>query len=187
MKRQIILSDKKIIYTLKRSKRAKKIRLAVYCDGSIVLTAPYGFKENFIERFIKSKASWLFSKILFFNKFKGKTIIKRGRKDYFKYKERARALVEKKASYFLNMYGLEIGKISIKNQKTRWGSCSKKGNLNFNYKILFLPEKIQDYIIVHEICHLKEFNHSHNFWRLVSRFIPDYLRIRRELKENFYL
>ena len=79
-------------------------------------------------------------------------------------------------------------KINIKNQKTRWGSCTKSKNLNLNYKIIFLPKKHQDYIIVHEMCHLKEFNHSHKFWSLVSKTLPDYLEIKVELRnhELFY-
>ncbi len=70
------------------------------------------------------------------------------------------------------------------NQRTKWGSCSKKGNLNFNYKIALMPEKIADYIVVHELCHLKEFNHSRKFWNLVVKIIPDYLEIKKELKNK---
>jgi len=80
-------------------------------------------------------------------------------------------------------YGFKIGSVAIRNQKTRWGSCSGKGNLNFNYKVMFLPKEFADYIIVHEICHIKEMNHSIDFWNLVGISIPDYRRIRRELKK----
>ena len=78
--------------------------------------------------------------------------------------------------------------IKIKNQKTRWGSCSRNKNLNFNYKLIFLPKKQQDYIIIHELCHLKEFNHSRKFWSLVEKIMPDYLEIKNELRnhELFY-
>src|SRR3989344_4944712 len=98
---------------------------------------------------------------------------------YLLHKEHARALILGKVNHFSGLYGCTLNKIFIKNQRTCWGSCSKKGNLNFNYKILFLPEKAQDYIIVHEVCHLKEFNHSKRFWDLVAKTIPDYLEIRR--------
>jgi len=100
-----------------------------------------------------------------------------------RYKEEARSLVETRAAYFNNFYNHSWNKITIRNQKTRWGSCSKKGNLNFNYKIVFLPPHIADYIIVHELCHLEQFNHSQKFWNLVAQTTPNYLEIRKELKK----
>ena len=83
---------------------------------------------------------------------------------------------------FNQIYGFQYNKINIRNQKTRWGSCSKKGNLNFNYKIALLPEKYADYIVVHELCHLKEFNHSRSFWNLVARTIPDFRERKKRIK-----
>jgi predicted metal-dependent hydrolase len=90
--------------------------------------------------------------------------------------------MEQRIEYYNQYYGFKYNKINIKNQKTRWGSCSKKGNLNFNYKILFLSAETRDYIVVHELCHLKEFNHSKKFWNLVAETIPNYLQIRKNLK-----
>ncbi|NBS67881.1 M48 family peptidase [bacterium] len=66
--------------------------------------------------------------------------------------------------------------------RTRWGSCSKRGNLNFNYRILFLPPHLADYLIVHELCHLKEFNHSPRFWALVAQGCPNYHACKKELR-----
>ncbi|MFH0739628.1 MAG: M48 family metallopeptidase [bacterium] len=110
--------------------------------------------------------------------------LKGSKKDYLKYREQALALAQNRIEHFNKVYGLKYNKISIKNQKTRWGSCSKKGNLNFNYKIVLISERLADYIIVHELCHLKEFNHSQKFWNLVGQEIPDYLEIRKELKKG---
>ena len=93
-------------------------------------------------------------------------------------------LALKKIEAFNKIYQFKYNRVSIRNQKTRWGSCSKSGNLNFNYKIALLPEKLVDYIIVHELCHLKEFNHSEKFWALVSITIPDYTIVRTELKQS---
>ncbi len=76
-------------------------------------------------------------------------------------------------------YGLSYGRVAIRDQRSRWGSCSKKGNLNFNYRLLFLPLPLVDLVIAHELCHLKEFNHSTAFWGLVAETIPD-LSLRRE-------
>ena len=104
------------------------------------------------------------------------------RREYLKYKNRARGLAQKRLVYFNQFYGFKYHRIFIKKQKTRWGSCSKKGNLNFNYKIALLPPKLADYIIVHELCHLKEFNHSKEFWNLVAENFPDYKKIRKEIR-----
>ena len=110
------------------------------------------------------------------------------RSHYLKHRELARFLVHQRVKYFSQVYQVTPGRISIRNQKTRWGSCSKRGNLNFNYKLIFLPKKQQDYIIIHELCHLKEFNHSRKFWSLVEKIMPDYLEIKNELRnhELFY-
>jgi hypothetical protein len=110
--------------------------------------------------------------------------LKGTKKDYAEYKERALNLARERLEYFNAFYGFKIGKVSVKNQKSRWGSCSKKGNLNFNYKIAKLPAKVADYIIIHELCHLGEFNHSRAFWSLVASTMPDYLEIRRSLRKS---
>ncbi len=101
---------------------------------------------------------------------------------YLKYKEEARALVKEKLLYWNQFYGYTYQRIAIKDHKTRWGSCSKKGNLNFNYRIVFLPPHLVDYLIVHELCHLGEFNHSPAFWALVGKTVPDWEKRRTELK-----
>ena len=101
---------------------------------------------------------------------------------YLEHKETARQLVLARLSYFNQFYGFKIGRVAIRSQKSRWGSCSAKGNLNFNYRIIFLPPELQDYIIVHEICHLKELNHGAGFWSLVGEQLPDYLLLRRGLR-----
>ena len=182
MKKEITLKDSKIIYTLKRSKRARRMRLVVYCDGSVVVTMPYRFQETAAERFIQEKAKWLFSKIILFKQSEGKSFAKYSYDDYLKYKGDAMTIIEKKVEYLVGKYGYLYNKINIKNQKTCWGSCSRKANLNFNYKILFLPENIQDYIVAHEICHLKEHNHSKKFCRLVFDILPEYQESRKQLK-----
>ena len=105
-------------------------------------------------------------------------------KDYAKHKPAALELVKRKAKQFSEVYGCQYNRISVKNQKTLWGSCSRRGNLNFNAKIVLLPEHFQDYIIVHEICHLLEFNHSPRFWALVARTVPGHREMRRRLKRS---
>jgi hypothetical protein len=104
--------------------------------------------------------------------------------NYLKYKSQALLLVKERIEYFNTFYNYKYGRIVIRNQKTRWGSCSRKGNLNFNYKIALLTPNQADYIIVHELCHLKEFNHSQRFWDLVAQAVPDYKEVRHSLRDN---
>ena len=184
MKKQIELRKKKVEYTLNVSKRARRMRLAIYCDGSVVVTSPLGVDRSIIEKFIIQKSQWVIDKLEYFKSFSGQVFVGGGKRNYKKYKEQALVLAQSRILHFNKVYGLKFNKINIKNQKTRWGSCSKKGNLNFNYKIALLPERVADYIIVHELCHLKEFNHSRKFWNLVAKMAPDYLEIKNELKKS---
>ena len=108
--------------------------------------------------------------------------MRRNRRQYVRFREIARTLVHEHISHFNKIYSFTFDEVYIKNHKSRWGSCSRKGNLNFNYKIIFLPSEIADYIIVHELCHLAEFNHSKRFWSHVFRAIPDHKRRRKHLR-----
>ncbi len=108
--------------------------------------------------------------------------MRRNRKEYVRLKETARAVIHERLFYFNQVYGFKVGRVSIKNHKSRWGSCSGKGNLNFNYKIIKLPPRLADYIIVHELCHLGEFNHSLRFWALVGKTVPEHRTLRRVLR-----
>ena len=85
-------------------------------------------------------------------------------------------------AHFNAIYGFMFHRVCVRDNSSRWGSCSKKGNLNFHYKILFLPQELADYLIVHELCHLKEFNHSPRYWKLVAQTIPEYKNCRKEMR-----
>ena len=111
-------------------------------------------------------------------------MVKMFRRFTIKKREQARRFVKNRIEYFNNFYNFKINRIAIKNQTTRWGSCSSKGNLNFNYKIIYLRPALADYLIVHELCHLGELNHSKNFWALVSKTIPDYIEVNKELRRT---
>jgi len=194
MERQIVaqLPDGgSLAYTLRFSKRAKRMRLAVHGDGSVVVTAPSRLRlpaaQSFAERFVAEKRSWLLAKIAAFSRFAGQPLHRQGqaaRADYGQHKESARRLAAERATHFAERYGVSFQKISIRNQRTRWGSCSRKGNLSFNYKIALLPPRLADYIVAHEVCHLREMNHSNRFWQLVAMTIPDYAAIRKEFKQS---
>ena len=98
------------------------------------------------------------------------------------HKEIARERILTRLAHWHTVYQFPYGRVAIRDQSSRWGSCSKKGNLNFNYRIAFLPEILMDYVIVHELCHLKEFNHAPAFWDLVATAFPDYKKLRSELR-----
>ena len=104
-------------------------------------------------------------------------------KHYVDHKETARALVLTRLHHFNQYYELEWKRVAIRNQRRCWGSCSSLKNLNFNYKILFLPSHLQDYIVVHELCHLAHLHHGPEFWSLVSEQVPEYRLHRAELRQ----
>ncbi|MEA2113045.1 MAG: M48 family metallopeptidase [Patescibacteria group bacterium] len=182
MRKRIKISDKKIDYVLRTSRRAKRARLSVELGGRLVATRPFGLSEEVIERFIRQKSKWVLSKIDYFKRFKGAPFSGGDEKEYLKNREKALKFARERIAYYNKIYNFNYNKISVKNQKTRWGSCSQKGNLNFNYKIILLPIEMADYIIIHELCHLGELNHSPKFWNLVARTTPNYLEIRKGLR-----
>ena len=102
-------------------------------------------------------------------------------KHYIEYKEVARAFIRGRIDHWNAIYKFEINRVAIRNQRTCWGSCSENKNLNFSYKLLFLPRHLADYVVVHELCHLQELNHSPRFWALVGETHPDYKSLRKEL------
>lgn len=176
------ISGRDLEYTLRASDKAKRARITINNNGQVILTKPKRVSLESVEKFLISKADWVFKSLEKFKNLPNRLDTKNTKKEYLENKNKALALAKSRIQYFNNIYNFKFNKITIKNQKTRWGSCSKRGNLNFNYKIALLPSHISDYIIVHELCHLKEFNHSQRFWDLVAIAIPDYLVIRKELK-----
>ena len=102
---------------------------------------------------------------------------------YYQYKEEARSRIQNRVIRWAEEMKLSYNRIAIKNTRTRWGSCSEKGNLNFCYKVAFLPEKLQDYIVVHELSHLIYLNHSSAFWRVVETYLPDYRERKTQLRQ----
>lgn len=188
MHRIITVNGQTIEYTLKISKRSRSMRISIHPDGEVVVSVPrlmsLGF---FVDNFVKRKADWILAKQKHFKSFGPVAFVKKTksekRAEYLNNKEIARKLVEKKVAEHNKFYNYKIGRIAIRNQRTRWGSCSKRGNLNFNYKLALIPEKLADYIVVHEICHLGELNHSKRFWDLVARTMPDHRALRAELNK----
>jgi predicted metal-dependent hydrolase len=186
MKKSIKLLEKVVKYEVKLSRRARYARLTIYPGGKVVAMLPWRVPERKIEQFLRLRARWVLDKIEYLKRVPEPIRRLDSRKNFLRYKATAEHLVQRRLSYFNTFYRLAINNVSIRNQKTRWGSCSKKSNLSFNYKIAFLPLELVDYVVVHELCHVKELNHSGRFWNLVTETIPNYKERRRRLK-HFHL
>jgi predicted metal-dependent hydrolase len=183
-----------LYFEMKASVRIRSIRVSLYADGSCKVTHPRFISSEKVEQFLKAKSAWFISKVNFqkneewaHNPHGGHISAQakkaQEKKEYALLKHQALLVAQKKVEYFNQIYKFNVGKVSIRNQKSRWGSCSKKGNLNFNYKIAKLPEELADYLVVHEICHIGQFNHSKRFWDLVAQVVPDYKIRRAALKK----
>lgn len=183
MKKSIILRNTRVEYTIRRSSRARQVRLSVSCDAGIVLTVPRFVGVNRAEEFIRQKAGWIIKTLdLVRSRPKPLSLADLGLTK-FEARAKARVLVLEKLEYWNQFYEFSYNRVAIKFHKHRWGSCSRLKNLNFNYQIILLPRDLADYIVAHELCHLQELNHSARFWNLVARTIPDYKRCRRELRK----
>lgn len=163
---------------LRRRRHYRSIKITVYKDGRWTVTAPARTSIRQVEKYMRSQAEWLsgiLSKKPYFD-------YRERRKEYLGRKEEARAIIKKAVDFYNRHYRYPVKKIFIKDQRSVWGSCSSLGNLNFNYRVAFLDSALRDYIVVHELCHLKEMNHSKSFWNLVSRTIADYDKMERILR-----
>ena len=99
-------------------------------------------------------------------------------------RERAKSVLTQRTAYFARQIGVTYGRITVRDQKTRWGSCSQTGNLNFNFRLILAPLEVLDYVVVHELCHRRQMNHSTQFWQEVAQVLPDYRKRKAWLTEN---
>ena len=172
-------------YTIIKSFR-KSYSITVERDGTVTIRAPFFMSEKKINKIIDERKKWI--------ERAQKKIANRAEKlnsltpitsdEIDSLKAGAKPIIEEKVRLFADKIGVKYGKITIRNQKTRYGSCTAKGNLNFNCLIMLMPEEIIDYVIVHELCHIKEMNHSRRFWNEVESILPDYKERRKWLKLN---
>ncbi|MFA6429989.1 MAG: SprT family zinc-dependent metalloprotease [Patescibacteria group bacterium] len=171
-------------FTLRRNPRSRCVRLAIYRDGRFIVTAPMHADQRLIERFVREKAAWVQEKLAYVQALPPPLLPRSTKKDYLMHKTAAMTLVTERLAHFNTHYQQVFTRVCIRDQRSRWGSCSRRGNLNFNYRIVLLPPSIADYIIVHELCHLREFNHSPRFWALVAEMIPEYRECRATLRKH---
>lgn len=173
-------------YTIKRSKRAKRVVISVHANGEVIVTIPQKASPERAEIFVKAKLPWIVeTQEKLKKRFEGKTQLKQSRTEYLALKKQALAFIKERIDIYNKHYNFRFGRISIRMQKSRWGSCSRQGNLNFNYSLVKIPLHLADYIVVHELCHLKEMNHGPRFWTLVAETIPDHKTLRQELRQKY--
>ena len=177
--RLIILAGQEIIYELISSRKARQMRLEVGANG-LKVVKPVFVPFIFIEQFIKSRADWIIKNLAVTRVSIPPSVIPK--EELIILKRRAAHLILARLEFFNQSYNFKYKSLSVRDQKTRWGSCSQLGALNFNCRLALLPEILLDYVAVHELCHLKEMNHSERFWKLVALTIPDYKERRHQLK-----
>ena len=166
--------------------RRKTISIEVTTDAQVIVRAPNRAPLSDINRFIGEKADWIDKSL---NKMRQRKEEQSQKKELSPQEikllvTRAKRIIPQRVRYYADIMGVTYGRITIRMQKSRWGSCSGKGNLNFNCLLMRTPETILDYVVVHELCHLKEMNHSPRFWAEVEKVLPDYKERRKWLKDH---
>lgn len=166
-----------IEFTLRRYKRSKCIKITVYSDTDVRVSAPLCTSEKSIQSFVFRQKNWIDVQKKFVAE-RGTPLLcsDGGDSSIDRWKARSARFIRDKVRYWNKFYDFDYTTIRIKDMKSQWGSCSQFGNLTFHYKLIFMDESLADYVIVHELCHLKEMNHGPRFWNLVKQTIPDYKR-----------
>lgn len=173
--------------TLIRSRR-KSLAIEITPELQVVVRAPAQMPVREINAFVQEKDDWIRAHLQ--RMAEKKRLREQCREQALSKEElqelaaQAMKLIPQKVRYYAPIIGVTYGRITIRNQRTRWGTCSGKGNLNFNCLLLLMPEEVLDYVVVHELCHRKEMNHSARFWEEVEKILPDYRQRRKWLKDN---
>ena len=173
--------------TVIRSNR-KTVAIQVNSDLSVTVRAPRSVSEKDIEEILKKKEAWISKHIEKIKetkeRFEAEPTEKLTREKVIALADEALKVIPERVEYFAKVIGVTYGKITVRNQKTRWGSCSSKGNLNFNCLLMLAPPEVLDYVVVHELCHRKQMNHSKAFWLEVEKVLPDYKEARKWIKKE---
>ncbi len=195
-----------IPYTLVKSSRRRTVSIQIGAGGKMTVRCPYYMGKWIVDGFLREKQDWIYKHYMeavrkaeldgsfdvddsgnagFDDGDSRSPIHTNEDPDLIKkHKKYARKIFEAKVAYYQQFTGGNYTSITVRDQKTRWGSCSGRGTLSFNWRLILAPPEILDYVVVHELCHLTHMNHSKDFWNLVGSVIPDYKIRRKWLKEN---
>ena len=171
----------RVEYKIIRSSR-KTMAIEIKPDGRVCVRIPNRVSDRQARSFVESKADWLKKNL---EKIEER---REANEAVEKFTETELKIIKKKAKreipilvdYYAPLIGVTYNRISIRAQRTLWGSCTADGNLNFNCLLVLLPERVMRYVVVHELCHRKEMNHSKRFWSEVSKILPDYKELRKQ-------
>lgn len=171
-----------------RSSR-RTLSVEIRPDMLVIVRAPYRVPNSYIEQFVSARADWIVEHI---KKMEQKNrqrtdtppVKKLSQNEIKALAGKAAAYIPERVAHFAPIVGVTYNRITIRNQRTRWGSCSNKGNLNFNCLLMLAPAEVIDYVVVHELCHRREMNHSQQFWNEVARVLPDYKEQEKWLKTH---
>ena len=175
---------REVIKVIRSNRRT--ISLEITPAGDVLVRAPRQMSEMEIRGFVESKSSWL-TKHLRKQEEDRDSLQAEGlftEQQIERLLKLAKQVIPEKVAYYARLMGVTYGRVSIRKQKTRWGSCSREGNLNFNCLLMMAPPEVLDYVVVHELSHRLEMNHSARFWAQVEKVIPDYRKPRKWLKEH---
>ena len=168
-------------YTLFQSRRSRSIRITITKLGTVRVSAPTKVRPEVIHQYVATHASWI-QEMLKKQKSRPLSLFaQRSAKEFAEQKDAVRNDIIERLECLNQRYGFSWKSVVIRNQKSRWGSCSSRKVLNFNYLLGKLPPQLRDYVIVHELCHLQEMNHGPRFWALVAQTFPNYLELRKSL------
>ena len=176
-------------YDLIRTSR-KTIAIQITLDGDVTVRAPRDCEKAEIDDLIRDRREWIEEKRAEFLAQKRECEKKQEQfpkitpESEREFRRLAKEKIPKRVALFAEQVGVDYGKITIKDTKSRWGNCSYQGNLNFCWRLILAPEEVLDYIVVHELCHRLEMNHSARFWAEVKRVLPEYEKGKEWLKEN---
>lgn len=164
----------------------KSIAIQIKPNGTVVLRAPYGVPKKEINRILEEKRSWIEEHLqeVVKHREQQRAVPELSKEEIDELADKALKYIPERVKYFAPIVGVNYSRITIRNQKTRWGSCSTKGGLNFNCLLMLMPPEVIDYVVVHELCHRKEMNHSPAFWEEVEKVLPDYKVAKKWLKDN---
>ena len=171
---------------LVRSSR-KTLAVQIRADGTVIARAPLRMPKERILGFLSEKASWICTqqgRMQEREKMRQQACIHLDAAQEKELRERAKSVLAQRTAYFARQVGVTYGRITVRDQKTRWGSCSQTGNLNFNFRLILAPPEVLDYVVVHELCHRRQMNHSAQFWQEVAQVLPDYRKRKAWLTEN---
>ena len=176
--------NQKYIPTVIRSNR-KTIAVEIGKNG-VIVRAPNRMSDAAIAAFLKQKEDWIHKTL---EKWEKRTAVGQSAPPFSKEQiealaDKALKVIPEKVAYYADRLKVDYGRITIRCQRTRWGSCSREGNLNFNCLLMLMPDKIIDSVVAHELCHRKHMNHGPSFYAELYKLIPDYDACRNWLKEN---